>query len=135
MRRQYFLAIVLLALVIPQQGCVEGETVVDLTAVSTTTQPSSQQKGISVAQLLANARQHIDTEVTVYGRVRTGLAFEFVGEQPYQLEIGQARLWVITSEVAPADGAWITVRGTLKAPYQLKGRHYQMALIERERLP
>jgi len=115
-------------------GCVEGEKVVDRSAIPSAAQPT-QPAGMAVTALLADLDRYLDTEVIVYGKVHAGLAFEFVGEQPYQLATGDSRLWVVTSGPVPADGSWVTVRGIVKAPYQLKGRHYPVALVERARMP
>jgi len=87
-----------------------------------------------VSLLVDRAGEFRDKEVVVYGKAVPGLAFEFVGEQPYLLELGGKSLWVVTRGAPPAEGAWLTVRGVLRMPYQLKGRHYQAALEEIERL-
>ena len=41
---------------------------------------------------------------------------------------------MITDDVAPREGAFVTVRGRIAAPYQIKGRSYELVLIEEERL-
>ncbi len=111
-------------------GCVEGEKVVDGASVATPRPEARQESaGVPVDTLLADLDRYLNTEVRVFGQVRAGLAFEFVGEQPYQLVVGDARLWVVTSGPVPADGSWVTVRGIVRAPYQLKGRHYAAVLV------
>jgi hypothetical protein len=42
-------------------------------------------------------------------------------------------LWVITGDVSPKEGAFVTVRGRIAKPYQIKGRSYQLVLLEEER--
>ncbi len=113
-------------------GCVEGEKVVDGAVLLAASQSDRQEQdgaGLAVSELLAGLDRYVGAEVRVFGQVRAGLAFEFVGEQPYQLAVGDARLWVVTSGPVPADGSWTTVRGVVRAPYQLKGRHYDAVLV------
>lgn len=110
-------------------ACVEGEQIIDEKSVATVTRESGQQ-GMSVTEVLAARESLANRQVTVYGKAGAGLAFEFIGEQPYLLEHGNQSLWVITADIVPQEGAWVTVTGVLMVPYQLKGRHYQAALVE-----
>lgn len=126
-------AVLLLCLIIPLlNGCVEGEAVIDQKAVSSSI-AIPRQEGMPVSEILADPAKYQDREVTVFGKVSAGLAFEFVGEQPYLLEHGKSGLWVITSEMAPQEGIWLTVQGVVKVPYQVKGRHYSVAVVEKKR--
>nr|NIV35598.1 hypothetical protein [Anaerolineae bacterium] len=56
---------------------------------------------------------------------------EFVDEQPYLLEDGTGEVWIITREVMPPEGTKVTVTGTVRVPYQIKGRRYEVAVIEK----
>jgi len=103
-------------------GCVEGEQVIDKAKVSE--KPKSGQQTVPIAEIL----EHKDSY-----KVTAGLAFEFVSEQPYLLEEKGAALWVVTSGILPTDGSWVTVHGTVMVPYQVKGRHYDVVLLEKER--
>ncbi len=67
------------------------------------------------------------------GRVEPGLAFQFVNEQPYRLIDAGGALWVVTEREMPPAEQEITVRGVVAVPYQIKGRRYEVALLERER--
>jgi hypothetical protein len=89
--------------------------------------------GESIEDIIANGATYNGREVTVAGKVLPGLAFEFVGEQPYRIIQGESQLWVITADVSPAEGAFVTVRGKIAVPYQIKGRSYQLVLLEEER--
>lgn len=112
-------------------GCVEGEQVVDTAQV--TAEPVKGEQTVPLLTILEERDSYHQKEVAVFGKVAAGLAFEFVSEQPYLLEHKGAKLWVITSDVLPADGSWVTVRGTVMAPYQVKGRHYDVVLLEGKR--
>ncbi len=90
-------------------------------------------KGLDIAVVLAEAGSYRDREVTVSGNAAPGLAFEFVDEQPYLLNDGTGEIWVITTDVMPAQDAWVTVTGTVRAPYQIKGRNYTVVIVEARR--
>jgi hypothetical protein len=90
-------------------------------------------EGISIARIITGVEAYRDKEVTVSGTVTPGLAFEFVDEQPYLLRDDTGEVWVITKSVMPEEGSWTTVKGTLRSPYQIKGRSYETAIIELER--
>ena len=89
--------------------------------------------GIAVADILADQDGYKGREVTVSGKVMPGLAFEFISEQPYQIIQGESLLWVITDGVSPREGSFVTVRGRIAKPYQIKGRSYELVLLEEER--
>ena len=112
-------------------GCVEGEQVIDKGKVSE--KPRSGQQTVPITEILEHKNSYHQKEVTVFGKVTAGLAFEFVSEQPYLLEEKGAALWVVTSGILPADGSWVTVHGTVMVPYQVKGRHYDVVLLEKGR--
>ncbi len=112
-------------------GCVEGEEVIDKAKV--TEKPSGGQQTVPIAEILEHKDSYHQKEVAVFGKVTAGLAFEFVSEQPYLLEEKGAALWVVTSGILPAEGSWVTVHGTVLAPYQVKGRHYDVVLVEKGR--
>lgn len=87
-------------------------------------------QGIVISSLLEDADRYRGEEVTVSGKVTVGMAFEFVSEQPFQLDDGTGSLWVVTTGAVPGENQWVTVRGTVAAPYQIKGRRYDVALVE-----
>jgi hypothetical protein len=90
-------------------------------------------QAISCSEVLSKVETLKGTEVTVTGEALPGLAFEFVDEQPYQLKDETGTLWVVTKGVMPEEGARITVRGTVEAPYQIKGRRFEAVIVETER--
>ena len=112
-------------------GCVEGRQDIGPEVKQTAT--GLTEEGASIAAIVADRETYIGKSVTVAGKVLPGLAFEFVGDQPYQIIQGESRLWVITHDMSPAEGAFVTVRGKIVAPYQIKGRSYQLVLLEEER--
>lgn len=131
-RRRRVPAFFSLLLSVALLGCVEGEEVIDKKMADTVRPPGKEV--LTIAQVVADKTVYLRKRVTVFGKVAEGgLAFEFVSEQPYALEHRGWRLWVITSEAVPRPGAWITVTGMLVSPYQMKGRHYDLALIEKQR--
>ena len=112
-------------------SCVEGEQVVDKAKVNT--QPRTEDQTVPLLTIIEKKDSYHQQEVTVFGKVSAGLAFEFVSEQPYTIEHKGAKLWVVTSDVLPKDGSWVSVQGTVLAPYQVKGRHYDVVLVEKRR--
>ncbi len=110
-------------------GCVEKESPVGEKAGPR----EREAKVVSIAAVLDRRDLYRGREVTVSGKVTPGLAFEFVNEQPYLLDDGTARIWVITKTVVPEEGSWVTVRGRVVMPYQIKGRRYDIAIVETER--
>ena len=90
-------------------------------------------EGIALSEVLANFESLKGKEVTVSGEALPGLAFEFVDEQPYQLKDETGTIWVVTRGLMPTEGVRITVRGTVEAPYQIKGRRFDVVILEAER--
>lgn len=86
--------------------------------------------GPSVADILNNPAAYEGREVTLRGTAMPGLAFEFVDEQPYLLNDGTGEIWVITRGTMPMQEVEVEVRGIVVTPYQIKGRHYRVAIIE-----
>ena len=123
----------LLLLMLPA-GCIEQEE--EFGSEVEQKAPAQEPAGpvLSPAAVLAEPEKYLGREITVSGTVAAGLAFEFVSEQPYLLAADGAELWVITKEVLPPEHETITVRGKLVSPYQIKGRQYELALLEEERL-
>lgn len=138
------LAVVLFLIILA--GCVEKEEAVVATekkpapslAEEAPEAPETQvqvekKAGLTIADILNNPAAYEGKEVTLRGRATPGLAFEFVDEQPYLLSDGTGEIWVITRGTMPMQGAEVTVRGRVVTPYQIKGRHYEVAIIEIER--
>ena len=137
------MAVLFLLTMLILAGCVEKEEAV----VATEKKPLSKEvsealpqeekvekrAGITIADILNNPAAYEGKEVTLRGIATPGLAFEFVDEQPYLLSDGTGEIWVITRGVMPAQGTEVTVRGEVVVPYQIKGRHYEVAIIEIER--
>lgn len=112
-------------------GCIEDRQ--DIGPEVKKTAAAQAVQGDRIENINADKDAYNGREVTVAGKVLPGLAFEFVGEQPYQIIQGDSLLWVITNDVSPAEGTFVTVRGRIAAPYQIKGRSYAIVLLEKER--
>jgi len=122
----------ILAMIVPLlAGCVEGRQEIGPEVKQTETAQAV--TGVAIADILADQDSYHGKEVTVSGKVMPGLAFEFVNEQPYQIIQGESLLWVITKGTSPREGAFVTVRGRITRPYQIKGRSYQLVMLEEER--
>ena len=123
---------VLLASLFLLAGCLEGEQEIGLEVVA---QPAGTKPhlGMAISDIQKNRESLKGQTISVAGKVLPGLAFEFVGEQPYRIIQGEELLWVVTTAVAPAEGSFVTVRGKLVAPYQIKGRSYEIVLLEEHR--
>ncbi|HER63428.1 MAG TPA: hypothetical protein ENO11_05575 [Desulfobacteraceae bacterium] len=113
-------------------GCIEDQQEIGPEAINNDSGPGI--GGTAIADILVDKDGYRGREVTVSGKVMPGLAFEFISEQPYRIIQEETLLWVITDDVAPREGAFVTVRGRIAAPYQIKGRSYELVLIEEERL-
>ena len=125
-------ALMLAAATLLLAACFEKEEVFDRTSIQTGEPTKSQ--ALPVSEIIRQPGNYTNKEVRVFGKVVGGLAFEFVSEQPYLLEHGGKRLWVISRDIVPPQNHWVTVEGTIVSPYQLKGRHYELALLEKRRL-
>ncbi|WP_457554892.1 hypothetical protein [Candidatus Pyrohabitans sp.] len=132
---------VLLLMLLLLPGCVEKEVAMvgdaegaDASGEET---PSGilQQSGdeLRIGDILENPEAYEGKEVVLRGTVTPGLAFEFVDEQPYLLSDGTGDIWIVTRGTMPMQGAEVRVRGIVVVPYQIKGRHYEVAVVEIER--
>ena len=115
-------------------ACIESRQEIGPEVIRSDAGP--QISGTSIVEIVSgtDAFNFKDKEVIVSGKVMPGLAFEFISEQPYQIIQGETLLWVITDKMAPKEGSFVTVRGRIARPYQIKGRSYEVALLEEERL-
>jgi hypothetical protein len=130
-------------LILLNLGCFEEEKVIEAPIspeITSTPPPVESQQPIKrpgeveIRSILENPEKFDGSEVTISGICRPGLAFEFVDEQPYLIDDGTGEIWVITMSMVPAQGEFVTVRGVVVVPYQIKGRHYDVAIIEGERI-
>ena len=112
-------------------GCVEDRQVIGPEVKKMET--GQVKSGVRIEDIIAGRESYNGKEVVVAGKVLPGLAFEFVSEQPYRIIQEESLLWVITGDVAPKEGSFVTVRGRIARPYQIKGRSYELVLLEEER--
>jgi hypothetical protein len=113
-------------------GCIENRQEIGPEVKTRETVPA--ETGVRINTIMAEQEKYRGKKVTVSGKVMPGLAFEFISEQPYRIIQGESLLWVITRGTSPREGEFVTVKGTIASPYQIKGRSYQLALLEEERL-
>jgi len=111
-------------------ACVEKEQTIELKDEQ---KGPGHDKGLSISQIIQNSASFKEREVTVSGIVSAGKAFQFVNEQPYLIKDDTGEIWVITSGSMPKDGAKATVTGKVTIPFQIKGRKYDIAILETER--
>ncbi len=120
---------ILLAFLLSISSCIEREEPIEKTK-----EKVSEGKGVrSISSLLNEKDLYKGKTVIISGKVSTGLAFEFVDEQPYIIDDETGQIWVITTGTMPEEGKWITVKGKVVMPYQIKGRSYEIAIMEIER--
>ncbi len=111
-------------------ACIEQEQIIGMKD----DQIESENAGsVSIAQIIQNSESLKDSEVTVSGLVSAGKAFQFVNEQPYMIKDDTGEIWVITSGFVPKDGSTISVTGKIAVPFQIKGRRYDIAILETKR--
>ena len=111
-------------------GCTESRQDIGKEVIPVSVQETATNGFLSVDDVASNRNKYLGQEISVSGVVEPGLAFEFVSEQPYRLKGGEHRLWVITRGLAPPENSFITVKGKLISPYQIKGRRYELVLLE-----
>lgn len=112
-------------------GCIENREEIGPEVKTRKTVPAT--TGLRISTIMADPDTYRGKQVTVAGKVLPGLAFEFISEQPYRIIQGESLLWVITTGTSPPEGEFVTVKGKIASPYQIKGRSYQLALLEEER--
>lgn len=126
------LLIVTAAVILLITGCLESRQEIGLEVIKEKdTEPAISE--LALGDILADLEAFRGRDVTVSGKVMPGLAFEFISEQPYRIIQGEVLLWVITNDVAPREGSFVTVQGTIASPYQIKGRSYDLVLLEKAR--
>ncbi len=132
MKWQLVLILLLLA-----AGCIQSEEAFQVeNATPQEVQPQQKvpgKAGLTVEKILSNPVSFDGKKVTLEGVATPGLAFQFIEEQPYQLDDGTGKIWVITTQEMPPEGARVRVTGVVVVPYQIKGRHYEVAILEEER--
>ncbi|MEN8135538.1 MAG: hypothetical protein ABFS18_08390 [Thermodesulfobacteriota bacterium] len=124
------LTILLCFVVVLIASCTESRRDIDF-EISASTEKTGD--FLAVDDLFQDLQKYLNSQVEVSGVVETGLAFEFVSEQPYRLKGSTNKLWVITKGMSPKEASFITIRGRLVSPYQIKGRKYDLVLLEEER--
>ncbi len=118
-----------LLLLLTLVGCTEREEVVgEKKETGQSTEATTR-----IADILGSPESFDGRDVTIEGTAIPGLAFEYVDEQPYRLKDPTGEIWVITRGYMPEEGRWVVVKGTVVSPYQIKGRRFEVAVIERER--
>jgi hypothetical protein len=112
-------------------SCVEQEMVIGPDETGRKVMAPASQAGPSISEMLGAPGQYKGREVTVTGKVKAGMAFEFIEEQPYIINDGTGEIWIATTGAVPEDGSVYTVSGTFESPYQIKGRRYAAAVVVR----
>jgi len=111
-------------------GCTEKESPIGENGAEKESKTSGV---IPIVNILKDVERYRGRIVVIRGSVKPGLAFEFVNEQPYQLKDNTGEIWVVTTSIMPEKNRVITVVGEVAAPYQIKGRRYDIVIIERQR--
>lgn len=129
------LLFIIVAPLLAALGCVEKEGPVGeapkpvQSAPAAPAAPAMKIKAVLTDKAALNGR-----EVIVQGKAKPGVAIEFVDEQPYQLKDETDEIWIVTTGIMPKEGADITVKGTVASPYRIKGRSFDVVVIEAERI-
>lgn len=126
-----FFGLILLGLILLLYGCTEREDPVKKLEEKT---EAVQERVIPIKEILTNPDKFGGKRVTIKGKVQLGLAFEYVDEQPYKVFDDTGEIWVITHQVVPKEGKEVIVSGKLVSPYQIKGRTFEIAILEEKRL-
>jgi uncharacterized protein YdeI (BOF family) len=130
MRNKILSVVSLLTALMLITSCIEKETVIGKVEE---TDRAQEPELVLIADILKSGESFRDRSVSVRGKVSAGFAFEFVNEQPYMINDGSGEITVITKGIMPREGAEVRVTGDVRMPYQIKGRSYEIAIIEKER--
>jgi hypothetical protein len=122
--------VVLIVSIFIVTACIEKEQTIGMKDEQIVSENAG---SVSIARIIQNSESLKDTKVTVSGIVSAGKAFQFVNEQPYLIKDDTGEIWVITSGSVPKDGSKISVTGKVAIPFQIKGRRYDIAILETER--
>ncbi len=120
----------IITLIIFLSGCTETEKTIETPSSPTDGKPTG---SVMIQEILKNPSSYTGKPVTLKGKPTPGLAFEFVNEQPYLLRDETGEIWVITTGVMPDEKSTVTVEGVVVSPYQIKGRRFEIVVIERKR--
>lgn len=120
----------IITVIILLSGCTETEKAIETTSSSADGKTTGV---VMIQEILKNPSSYIGKRVILKGETTPGFAFEFVNEQPYLLNDETGEIWVITSGVMPAERSTVTVEGDVVSPYQIKGRRYEIVVLERKR--
>jgi len=125
--RYFLICLIMFSLI---SSCTESESPIGSVEKARPPAPS----GVTpIGKIIERPGEFTGKKVTLRGEVEPGLAFEFVNEQPYLLKDTTGQIWVITSSVMPPKGSPVTIEGEVVSPYQIKGRRFEIAVIERKR--
>jgi hypothetical protein len=71
----------------------------------------------SINDIRADPSRYANREVGVVGNVTR--SFSVLGKGAYELDDGTGRLWVVSENGVPRDGARVAVKGTIRDAYNL----------------
>jgi len=89
---------------------------------------------VKIAAVLEAPQKYKGKVVYLQGKATPGLPWQFVDEQPYLLRDATGEIWVITTAAMPQQEQELLLRGRVVAPYQIKGRRWEVAVLELKRL-
>jgi hypothetical protein len=72
-----------------------------------------------IGQVLADPSQYSNKDVRVEGQVIQ--SYSVVGQGAYRIEDATGRLWVVSQEGVPSQGAHVSVKGRVRQAYNLAG--------------
>lgn len=130
LKKRILTSLLILIVVSLLLSCVGKEDIVGLKESGSS---EVKAEGTKISAILANSSSYHGRAVTVVGKASGGRAFQFVNEQPYRVDDGTGEIWVVTSGIVPQEDSTVAVTGRVEAPYQIKGRRYEVALIESQR--
>jgi hypothetical protein len=71
----------------------------------------------SINDIRADPSRYANREVGVVGNVTR--SFSVLGKGAYEIDDGTGRLWVVSENGVPRDGARVAVKGTIRDAYNL----------------
>jgi hypothetical protein len=71
----------------------------------------------TISHVLADPSRYADKEVKIEGNVVE--SYSIMGRGAYQIDDGTGRLWVVSQEGTPREGARVSTRGKIKEGFNL----------------
>lgn len=87
-----------------------------------------------IGAIQRNSEAYQDRTVTIRGTVTAALVLPLIEYALYEVEDRTGRIWVQSKAGAPAQGATVTVTGTVRPKLEVDGRNFAVVIVETRRV-